>query len=132
LTTRAHIERILELAYLARQADAELDKRHGSDRKHLVSMSDEKMARIAKDPNVPDQQLEQYLNNMPLESLQRVHALMYSGRDIVDARLYREQFKNETREQLIHPIMEKRSNLAMYLRGGLKQAGKDHLDLGKF
>jgi hypothetical protein len=95
-------------------------------------MSDEKMARIAKDPNVPDQQLEQYLNNMPLESLQRVHALMYSGRDIVDARLYREQFKNETREQLIHPIMEKRSNLAMYLRGGLKQAGKDHLDLGKF
>jgi hypothetical protein len=133
-TVAQAIEQIRNLAETAAKLDAELDKRHGIDRTLGVDVFDSKAIERRYATNDGEVRLEEYLNSFDLETLRRIQAVMYSGRDGVPAVDEREVLRETTgtKEDVVRTIMEKRVSFNPYFDRGLDRAKADGIDLDTF
>jgi len=128
------IERIRDLAQTAARIDAELDKRHGIDPKLGMDYFDPKSIARRQETNAGDVKLAEYLNGLDVETLRRIEALMYSGRNGTPAIAERDDLrKNQpTMDDVVRTIMEKRVSFDAYFDRGLDRAKADGIDLDTF
>lgn len=99
----------------------------------IYALSDDGLA-FSQDSNVGDVHLKDFLESLELETLQRLQALMYSGRDKQSPRFVKAAFlkRSDTKEEIVRTIFEKRPSLETYFTRGLEQAQKENLDLDTF
>lgn len=127
------IEDIVELAQDADVSDELKRQAYGMNNLGLDPFSDDGRAYV-NDPNPKVETLEILLNSLELETLERLQALMYSGRDRDSAIGLKKYFRDrdEDKEEIVRTICEKRMNLATYFRDGLKLAQEHNLNIDKF
>ena len=133
-TVADSIVRIRRIARIAGEIDVTLDELHGMDRELGFVMFDEKTMARYRDVNVGLHALTQFLNSLELETLRRIEAIMYSGRDNEPATTLKEQLKlpHETKKDVVRTITEKRMNLDVYFDRGLDRARRDGIDIESF
>ena len=135
MTTVAQaIDRIRGLAQTAARVDAELDKRHGIDPKLGMNYFDPKSIARRQETNSEDVKLAQYLNGFDIETLRRIEALMYSGRNGTPTIDERDDLRktHPTKDDVVRTIMEKRVSFDAYFDRGLDRAKADGIDLDTF
>lgn len=127
------IARIRRIAKIANDIEVSLDQLHGIDRELGVTLDEKTMARFG-DLNVGLHALERFLNLLDMDTLRRIEALMYSGRDNESAVGLKRELKlpHETKGDVVRTIMEKQMNLDVYLDRGLDRARRDGIDLDSF
>jgi len=78
--------------------------------------------------------LKALLDEMSDDDVRRIHALMYSGRDGESAQMIKTHYcgTDETRADLIRPILEKIGALAVYLAKATERAEANGLDIDNF
>lgn len=127
------IEDIIELAKAADVSDDLKKQAYGMNDLGLDVFSDDGMAYVS-DPNPAVQALKILLSSLELETLQRLQALMYSGRDNDSAIELKKYFlkNNETKGEIVRTIAEKRMNLSVYFKDGLRLAEQQKLNIDRF
>lgn len=128
------VEQIREIANQAAKIDAELDKLHGINRDLGIRHGDPKEIARRQAINAAEVELEQYLNRLDSDTLRRIEALMYSGRGDGSAIELRQQLAshNESKDDVVRTIMEKRVRFDAYFDRGLGCAKADGIDLDTF
>ncbi len=127
------IARIRRIAKIANDIEVSLDQLHGIDREFGMKLNEKTLARIG-DVNVGERVLERFLDSLDMDTLRRIEALMYSGRDDQSAPALKRELKlpHETKEDVVRTIIEKQMNLDVYLDRGLDRARRDGIDLDSF
>lgn len=133
-TVAGIIDRIRELARAVAKIDAELDKRHGIDPKLGVDYFDPKAVEIRYATNTAEVAMEEYLTSLDEETVRRIEAVMYSGRNGTLAVDERNDLRvnNPTKEDVVRTIIEKRLNFDGYFDRGLERARADGIDVDSF
>jgi len=127
---------ITVLNYLARRGTAESDAKKG---KYGIELgldpsSPEGLAYLA-DVNKADQVLAAFLRTLSDDTLQRLQALMYSGRQgDTSAPANKAEFlaRNQTKEEIVRTICEKRPALDAYFTTALQRAKAEGFDIENF
>ena len=127
----AHIDTIVRLANEALRHDAILDQVYDISPLGVDFSDPDVRARFA-DINAGKDALAAFINDLTTEDLARIHALMYSGRDNVDAEYFKRHFADESREDFVRTILEKRMSLPVYLTKAVARAKAANLDLDSF
>lgn len=127
------IEDIVELAKAADESGELKRQAYGMDDLGLDPFSDDGAAYM-QDTNPFVYTLKIFLNSLELETLQRLQALMYSGRDNDSAVAVKKEFqkRNETKTEILRTIAEKQMNLSVYFGNGLRIAEEHKLNIDRF
>jgi hypothetical protein len=133
-TTLDHLERILRVADIATRTDSTLDELHGLDTEFGLNFFDPATRKRMAETNIGEQALEKLLSALPLSDLERIHALMYAGRDRESATYMKGYFskRNESRKDMERSIAEKRPALRTYFDRALERAKEDGEDPNTF
>lgn len=129
-----HISNIIRLSELAKKTDLTLDDLSNFDRSLGVNLGDPKWHERMKEKNIAEEALKKYLDNLSHDDLERVHAVMYSGRDKVSAKKMKENFSrmNETADDYRRTILQKKTSLKKYLSDGVRLNKQDGLEFDEF
>jgi hypothetical protein len=149
--------RIQELADLGNKAEEQKKQAFGMGELG-ISLLDPDSVAIAYDPNIGDDDLLKFLKSLDTETIRRLHALMYSGREyhpMLDvaapdsesepeiesesedessesAPEFKKYFLEDSREDMIRTIAEKRPTLRNYFDRALIRASEEGVDLDTF
>ncbi len=93
----------------------------------------DKIGKSLREPRPAKDELKAFLDALSLEVVMKLQTIMYAGRDkdpIPELYLH---LKNNTvdKDDAIRTIMEKRSELPLYLAEGLKEAASQGVDLDR-
>lgn len=152
------VRRIQELADLGNKAEEQKREAFGMDELG-ISLLDLDSIAMAYDLNVGDEDLLKFLKSLDTETIRRLHALMYSGReyhpmldapapdsdsesetesesedgfDSESAPEFKKFFLEDSREDMIRTIAEKRPNLRNYFDRALVRSREEGVDLDTF
>ena len=128
------INDIRKLARMAAKIDSTLDALHGINPDIGIRHGDPKAQARAHAKNEAEDQMEKYLDAIDLETLRRVQAIMYSGRENQPAVEIRQELASNTeaKDGVVRTIIEKRGSLDLYFDRGLDQAKAAGIDLDSF
>jgi hypothetical protein len=132
-TMTEYVQKIQRIVQIANQTDSTWDELHGINIELGIALDEKTLARF-REINIGEESLKHLLQSMDLGTLQRLQALMYSGRDGQSAPFIKQDFlsRYETKEDIVSTIMEKRMSLQLYLDRGLEQARKEGVDIDSF
>ena len=127
------IERIREIARIARKIDSAHDELYGIGRLGLDYFDPKTRGRLQA-VNAADVELDKLLNSLELDTLRRIEAVMYSGRGDGLAVELRSQLADShpSKEDVVRTIIEKRVCFDPYFDRGIDRAKADGLDLDTF
>jgi len=133
-TTTDYIDRILRVAEIANRTDATLDELHGLDTELGINFFDPVTWDRMKETNIGEHALAKLLAALPLADLERIHALMYAGRDDESSTYMKAYFlkHQESREDMERSIAEKRPALHTYFNHALQRVLKDGVNVDAF
>jgi hypothetical protein len=133
-TTTKCIDDLLRIARVANDIAALLDELYGIDEKlgydFFAANTRERMGAR----NEGDEALKKFLAGIPLAHLERIHALMYAGRDNESPVVVKDDFlkRGESRSDMERSVAEKRPALRTYFDKALKRVRADGIDLDTF
>ena len=133
-TTLDYVDQIIRVAGIATETDSTLDELHGLDTDLGLDYFDPVTRTRLAAVNIGENALEKLLSSLPLDDLQRIHALMYAGRDSNSAIDVKKEFseRGESRENMERSIAEKGPSLRTYFDKALEKAKKDRLNINAF
>jgi hypothetical protein len=126
------VDLLIKMARLAEQTSDQLDELHGIDKELGIDFSDEKTRARLNEINVPEEIMREFLEILDDETLHRIHAIMYSGRDNMSPQILKKQFSKDSKKEVIRTICEKRPALEVYLEKGIDTVNKHGLDIETF
>lgn len=134
MDTTGYIERLLFVASVANDMDALLDKLHGNDVGLGYDYSEPNIRKRIEASNEGDRALSKYIAELPLEHLERIHALMYAGRDRESPSDLKQSFvtRGIARADMERSVAEKRLNLRTYFENALAQTNVHGVDPNTF
>lgn len=128
------ISAIQRMARIANETDKSLEKLHGIE-EEFVSLADPKLHAMFRDVNLGDNALKGFLQQLDLPKLERLQALMYSGRpDEPSAPFLKREFerRGQSKQDIVRAIASKSGSLEMYFARALDRARKENVDIELF
>jgi hypothetical protein len=133
-TVVEYINQIIQAADEASVIDAQLDDRYGIDNSLGIDPSAPCIVDRLNAKNGGDEKLKSILRAMSLGDLERIHALMYAGREREPVSYMRDYFRKEgkTRIDMERAVLEKSTALRTYFDNACAKAATDGVDINTF
>jgi hypothetical protein len=135
MTLSQHVEFLVNASLLMEKENKVLQKKHGLDDSLVIELGNPKVWELAFDEREEEKKAEDYLDALDDNTIQKIQALMYFGRNIMTG--INETFNetlddlsglNETKSIIIHTILEKSIAYPEYFstaKSFLKEQGID-------
>jgi hypothetical protein len=123
-----HVIWLIDAARRAATEDQILDKKHSIDASCGINPFEENVIKRAFEINLQEEQIEEYLNELDSDTVLKLEALMYFGRDggsLTEVERYFIEL-GEEKEEIIRTIIEKRAAYPFYFEraiSNLKNSG---------
>ena len=132
MTILKHIAKILKAMPLIFQVEEKLDKKFGIDRSLGINPFDKKVIKRFYEKNAEEEKLKKYLKALNYETLLKIEAVLYFGRekeeDINEVILELAKL-NEPKNDIIDTILEKLYACERYFPRAIAKAKKFGIDL---
>ncbi|NJD90412.1 MAG: hypothetical protein FIA91_02680 [Geobacter sp.] len=123
-----HVIWLIDAARRAATEDLMLDEKHGIDASCGINPFEENVIKRAFEINLQEEQIEEYLTELDTDTLLKLEALMYFGRDggvLAEVEKYFAEL-DEDKEEIVRTIIEKRAAYPSYFEraiSNLKKSG---------
>ena len=126
-----HINRLIQLSALADAEERRLEEKRGLDTSLGFDPFDPEATEWAFEPGHEKKKLQNYLNQLDDDTLLKLEALMYFGRDEDDFQEILRDLsdRNESKREIVKTIVEKRSAYPVYFQKALNALKEKSVDI---